>query len=533
MKKKIITFIIVIVIIFGLIAAGLWGYKYYQSQHLTVEVLSVYDISWGSWDDGTANSYGIVINDSVQEIYLSSDSTINQVFVKEGDWVEEGDPLFLYDISSISAEIEQKQLDIDTILNDIAVENHKLNELRNSVPVDKTEPELDEEKLAELEEQDEKNNSLPETTKKNGKVYNYLADNSIPSNATVDEETNEILYPLGTKEDPYIYYCAENAFAYGSFYNSIRPTDGTSGKYVEIYVKNKNGNKLVVDGNLLPTVYDDDRMWYIFSGKERFYSSLAEDYMDEFYEEMSNWEEPDGYSQEELIEEIASTEKELKTLDVEYRKLLLQLESLQQSALDGMVYATVSGEVQSLGDLNDISSEQAFLVVMGDGELYVEGVMNELLLEHVTIGTVITVNDWESGMTYDATITEIADIPTSGNYLGEGNPNVSYYAFTACMQKDAEVSNGEYVDLVISENEINQDSIYIDKAYVREEDGQHYCMIADENGKLKKQYVVTGKTLYGSAIEIKSGLTEEDYIAFPYGKDVVEGATVVESMEYY
>ena len=62
--------------------------------------------------------------------------------------------------------------------------------------------------------------------------------------------------------------------------------------------------------------------------------------------------------------------------------------------------------------------------------------------------------------------------------------------------------------------------------------GQYYCMIVDENGRLKKQYVVTGKTLYGSAIEIKSGLTEDDYIAFPYGKDVVEGATVIEAMEY-
>ena len=68
---------------------------------------------------------------------------------------------------------------------------------------------------------------------------------------------------------------------------------------------------------------------------------------------------------------------------------------------------------------------------------------------------------------------------------------------------------------------------------MREEDGKSYCMIADENGRLKKQYVVTGRTVYGSAVEIKSGLTEEDMIAFPYGKDVVEGALTTEENNMY
>ena len=57
---------------------------------------------------------------------------------------------------------------------------------------------------------------------------------------------------------------------------------------------------------------------------------------------------------------------------------------------------------------------------------------------------------------------------------------------------------------------------------MRSEDGKSYCMIADENNRLKKQYVVTGRTVYGSAVEIKSGLTEDDRIAFPYGKNAVE-----------
>jgi hypothetical protein len=58
-------------------------------------------------------------------------------------------------------------------------------------------------------------------------------------------------------------------------------------------------------------------------------------------------------------------------------------------------------------------------------------------------------------------------------------------------------------------------------------------MVADENDKLKKQYVTTGKTIYGSAIEIKSGLDEDMRIAFPYGSSAVEGASVKDSDNYY
>ena len=70
------------------------------------------------------------------------------------------------------------------------------------------------------------------------------------------------------------------------------------------------------------------------------------------------------------------------------------------------------------------------------------------------------------------------------------------------------------------------DSIYIEKAYVRDEDNRKYVLKQDSNNCLVKQYVKTGKTLYGSSVEIVSGLTKEDKIAFPYGKSAKEGVKV-------
>jgi hypothetical protein len=49
-----------------------------------------------------------------------------------------------------------------------------------------------------------------------------------------------------------------------------------------------------------------------------------------------------------------------------------------------------------------------------------------------------------------------------------------------------------------------------------------------EDQLLHKQYVTTGVVQWGYT-EIKSGLTVDDWIAFPYGKDVKENAETIES----
>lgn len=564
--KKIIAITLGIVIPVGGIVGGIYGYKSYQQKNLVAEVQPVSNINWGYWGD-SQTSYGMVTNDSSQEIYLADSKKVKQVYVEEGDTVKVGDPLIAYDTAEISIEIERKKLDIATTDNEIAMASNKLNVLKQSKPVDKTPPKIDTKKLEEYEAQDEINNSIPETDVVDNRIQNYLTETSIPYNVTRDAVTGELVYPAGTEDDPYIYYCNANAYAYGSFFNSIRPTaDGKPGKYVKFMVckKDETGkmvmteasvgpdgatippqpvvdtgvtlNTAELNGNSIPADYDTSRMWYVFTGGEYIPTSLAAEYMDKFMENATDWEMPKGYTEEELVRELADTENRLKVLDIQRRQQQLQLESLQKSASDGIVYAEVDGAVKTVGDPEEYQNDgTAFLVVTGDEGLYVSGSLSELLLDDVKVGTVVTANSWESGMTFEATITEISDYPVSGNSWGEGNPNVSYYAYTAYIEDSSALRNGEYVDLTISTNqsETGEGGLFIEKAYVREEDGKSYVMIADENDRLKKQYVVTGRTVYGSAIEIKSGLLDTDLITFPYGKNAVEGAAVEEVSNMY
>jgi hypothetical protein len=51
--------------------------------------------------------------------------------------------------------------------------------------------------------------------------------------------------------------------------------------------------------------------------------------------------------------------------------------------------------------------------------------------------------------------------------------------------------------------------------------------VRGEDGLLEKRYLEIGANNWGS-VTIKSGLRQSDFIAFPYGKGVEEGAPTVE-----
>ena len=56
-----------------------------------------------------------------------------------------------------------------------------------------------------------------------------------------------------------------------------------------------------------------------------------------------------------------------------------------------------------------------------------------------------------------------------------------------------------------------------------------FVYVKGENGQLEKREVVTGRYLWSSYVEILDGLTMDDYVAFPYGKTVKDGANAIEA----
>ena len=160
--------------------------------------------------------------------------------------------------------------------------------------------------------------------------------------------------------------------------------------------------------------------------------------------------------------------------------------------------------------------------------------MNELALESIHVGDTISGMMMDTGVSFTAVIKEISTYPSADNdsiyySYGTENTNASYYPFYALLDDTTDIEEGEAEIQLSATMTSAADSIYLEKYFVRSDSsGKSYVYIQGEDGKLKKQYVTTGKLMYGFALEIVSGLKKSDKIAFPYGNDVFEGAATKE-----
>ena len=137
-----------------------------------------------------------------------------------------------------------------------------------------------------------------------------------------------------------------------------------------------------------------------------------------------------------------------------------------------------------------------------------------------------------TGASAEGEIVEISDYPTdNANSWSDGNSNVSYYPFKVFVSEEADLREGDYVDMSYQNSTGSADgnTLYLESMFIRTENGKSYVMVRGENGKLEKRWVQTGRNLWGSYTQIRGGLTVDDFVAFPYGRNVTEGANTTES----
>ena len=235
-----------------------------------------------------------------------------------------------------------------------------------------------------------------------------------------------------------------------------------------------------------------------------------------------------GYTAAQIAQMRAEQEKTIKDLNFQIRMAEAEYKIKLTEASDGNVYAQIDGMVVSLLSEDEArEQDQPLMKVSGGGGFYVEGAVSELEKENMKVGQEVTINDWNTGMTYTGTIQSVGDFPSTNNsWNGMGNPNVSYYPFMVYVDESADLQEGRYVSVMYSSAEA-QNGLYLENFMIRTEQGRSYLYVLGENGRLEKRYVTTGKALWGSYTEILDGLTTEDYLAFPYGKNVREGVQAV------
>ena len=240
--------------------------------------------------------------------------------------------------------------------------------------------------------------------------------------------------------------------------------------------------------------------------------------------------EDNGYTAEELKaaisdkeDDIAQAKEDLHEAQISYKEAKAEVDKASEKAkLAGTVTTAYSkGTLPTDGSA-------AIVVKAADG-MYVKTSISEMELDSVKVGGTIKCVSSDTGDEYTAEVKEISDFPTADSSNGGdvSNPNSSYYPIVAFIKAADGLSPGGSVEVSYSSKSMgtaNENAVYLQKAYIRTEDKKSYVYLRDKKTKrLKKQYITVGKTMNGQYIEIVSGVTEDDNIAFPYGKNLREG----------
>ncbi len=594
-----------------------------SSSTVPVVQASELNYNWGMYDSTSLS--GTVTNEASQQVYVSDTQTVDQVLVKQGQKVKEGQVLLTYDMEKTGIALKQEQLNHDRIqLNlDIALQN--LSTLNQLQPVSDSQDSSDDGGWTDWDFDEDTDWDDPDEEPEEEDLY---PDAAVYSRLFYEEEDPEELNPVpynqeeenvGTKDNPFRYLCEDPVRVEKEFIEHLLE-EYEEEEYGDIYVQLEYHQDNRVSGTLLgywkKSLKDLEKMEFplkvVFTPHvvpvtpEPEPEPTAEptpepteepdpvtpvpspgDREEQEEDTSSGNTEADGtaasfrqirgeasvsplklsgtaesqavltsdetevyagtsdgrliasnaqMTKEEIAAAIKENENDRKSLILDLQESELKLDQAGKALEEGSVTAKFDGVVKKVSEPSSPPADgSAFLELSGDNGVYIQTAVSETMLGKLKTGSMLTVQAWESGTWCTAVVKNISEYPdTSGSY-SSWDSNDSYYPVTAAVEEDGEtLRTGEYVDLSLQLTEEDMEAVsggsdlYLYKAFILDENGQKVVYKRGEDGKLKRQVVQTG-AVSGSGVLIEAGLTEEDWIAFPYGSGIKEGAKTRES----
>ena len=355
----------------------------------------------------------------------------------------------------------------------------------------------------------------------------------------------------GTKKHPYVFLCS-SAKGYvvvqGSFLNKMaafdangNKEDGKKGYWYQLeFHQNDTVEDLadrkksctgyyLVDGSLLEKMVPDYSEVEFTLADASHYDHDSDDDNGGDDGDYDGDQGDSGNASISREDAIKIQQNKVESLKLDIRESKLNIKKLEKKVKKEVIYSKLDGTVAKVGDPATTASDGSdFMTIKSKEGFYVKGTVSELMLDQIKEGTILNCSG-QSG-DFEAEVVDVSEYPVSGdNYSGNGNPNVSYYSYTATIpDKSVKVSDDDYWLTITLQSDTQSKGIVLDRAFVRSENGNSY-VYKDDNGVLKKQKLIVGGNVNGGySVLVTGGITRDDKIAFPYGDTVKEGAKTQE-----
>lgn len=524
MTKK--RWIILASVLLGLLIVGLAGVFFIRRNSTAVKVFNFNEIGMTEYWGDSKESYGPVSTDKVQTVYLSQTQEVTEILVAQGDTVQKGDLLLRFDTTLSDLALERKRLDVEKVRLQLASAESELVRIKNLKPL-VPRPPIDETEDLGVRRitvdffrveyaQDGEECSLYDGSSRATPMVIWVPDGTVLDEATLNEiraECRELRLQAAIweelQDEPDSSFSVPDIPPVDGFFAVIKMTQGDYEKGSNVVFQG-----VYISGSSIRYLYD------VYSENSGFIDPLAIFDAPSFEEDDSS-----GYTYAEIQKMRQAKEKEIKDLQIKVKNAEADYKLAQIEAGDGNVYAQTDGRITSLISEEEAKERNApLLKLSGGGGFYIKGTVNELDRELLTIGQSVNVQDWQNGGFYEGNVVSVGEFPTDeGANYGDGNPNASFYPFMVFVDESADLAAGSYVSVQYSLEGASR-GLYLEMPFVRTEGGSSYVYVRGENDRLEKRTVTTGKQLWGSYIQITSGLSAQDKLAFPYGKTVRPGA---------
>ena len=518
--KRVLAVLLAAVILVG----GLWGILI-LIRNLRRQPVKVYDIADFATSDmyGTqSETSGMVTSQDLQKIWPSGTQLVREVFVREGQSVKKGDPLLSY----------------DTTLSEIDLQRARLAVAKEELALENAEKEL---KILKAMRPYSSVLVIPENTVKYQTVTPplYLSGSGTseadPAYILIGEDLRftpeDVLAWIPEKAEEPAQEEASPAEEAPEEEDGSEPGDlpeeeaDPGVRYAVLLIREYNalngrvifsyGVEIAPDGGM--------RFFTPFLPPEiEAYDAPPEPY----YKESGS-----PYSAAELRQMRDEKQKEIDEGTLALKISKIDLEKKEKEVADGVIRSQIDGTVTAVRSAEEAASQEAALLeVSAGGGYFIRCSMSEMEREALTVGSTVNITSWMTGVSCTGEVTEIGDYPTTGGYsYSSGNQNVSFYPFTVFVSGDEALREYDYVSVTYQSRPASLDTFFLQNQFIRTDGSRSYCFVRGEDGLLEERTIRTGRDLWGSFTEIRGGLTMSDFVAFPYGKNVVPGAKTEEA----
>lgn len=240
---------------------------------------------------------------------------------------------------------------------------------------------------------------------------------------------------------------------------------------------------------------------------------------------------------------IQSLQTSIKQSEYNRRSKEAEMEKTKKSMENSVVTSKIAGVVKAINDSDsdEYGNRLPYMTILATGEYQVKGAVNEQNRGMISEGLPVIVRSRvDEELTWSGSITKLDTENTISNnnngYYSDSSDEMttsSKYPFYVALDSMDGLILGQhvYIELDMGLQPAEKEGVWLYSYYIVMDDGDPYVWASNGRDKLEKRVVELGE--YDENLdqyEIKSGLTEEDLIAFPM-PGLYEGVATVTNPE--